>query len=380
MKKYTILVATLVSSLFSVAYADYKIFIDAGSSGSRLHLFQYSKGNAVPEIDDIFSASNKSPLSSFVKNPQEAGKSLQKLIDDAAKELKARQANPNDVEINVLATAGMRFVDEEKQKEIYASVKDYIQNSDNHFQAGFVGTISGKMEAIYGWLDVNYLSGNFQNNGPTLGSIDMGGASTQIAFETQNNTRSDDTVSFKLNGKIYNVFAKSFLGLGQDKARDAILTNKNSGTCFPTGYPMNPSNEGHFDSVACGSLYTDVINSKKVAEEMLPLDKQLFVAFSGAYYTYNFLEVDKTPNQADLEKRISKVCTLSWPQLKAEYPNVADKYLSVYCSNAVYMDQLFYSTYQLHNDQLAVITKIKYKDKEKDIDWTLGAMLFDLVK
>lgn len=376
MKRYSVLAASLIVSLLSTAiFADnYKIFVDAGSSGSRLHLFKYAKEEAVPAIDDIFSESNKSPLSSFIKNPQEAGQSLQKLIDDATQELKKRQANPKDVEINVLATAGMRLVDETKQKEIYASVKQFIQN--NQFQAGFVGTIPGKMEAIYGWLDVNYLAGNFQNNSPTLGSIDMGGASTQIAFETQDNTRPDDTLSFKLNGKVYSVFAKSFLGLGQDKARDAILAERSSGACFPTGYPIPPNNEGHFDSATCAGLYANVINSKKVSEEMLPLDKQLFVAYSGAFYTYNFLDVDKTPNQAEVEKRISKVCTLSWPQLKVEYPNVAEKYLSVYCSNAVYMDQLFYTTYQIRNDQLIVTTKVK----DKDIDWTLGAMLFDLIK
>lgn len=374
-KKLLSITAILAAVISTSVFADnYKIFVDAGSTGSRVHLFQYDADKNIPVIKDVFSESNKSGLSSFEKNPQEAGKSLQKLFDDVSQQLKEKHIELHDVEVNVLATAGMRYLDEKIQKEIYASVTKFV--APYGFKMGHIETISGKMEALYGWLDVNYLAQHFQNNTPTQGAIDMGGASTEIAFETQANSQSDDVVSFALNGRQYAVFAKSFLGLGQDKARDAMTITTGAESCYPAGYQMTPTSKGQFNFANCSPLYAKLIESKKVAEQMMPLTQQSVVAFSGAYYTYNFLAADQTPDQSALENRIMAVCTKSWDQLKEDYRSVAEKYLSSYCANAVYMDALFYSTYHIRPGQLSVATKIN----QQDIDWTFGAMLFSLIQ
>lgn len=51
---------------------------------------------------------------------------------------------------------------------------------------GKVGVITGQAEAYYGWVAVNYLLGTFgadtgDKTGISAGSLDLGGASTQIA-------------------------------------------------------------------------------------------------------------------------------------------------------------------------------------------------------
>lgn len=357
----------------NVLAENYKIIVDAGSSGSRLHLYQYTSDKKVPVIEEGFTKSNKTGLSTFEKNPQDSGKSLQELLDGAAQYLKDKQINPKDVEVNVLATAGMRLVNENIQKEIYASVKNSINTSG--FNIGQVETISGQMEAFYGWMEVNYRANSFENNATTLGAIDMGGASTQISFETQDPNKPEDVISFNFAGKKYAVFAKSFLGLGQDQAREAILTDNDAATCFPTNYHKPDSTlVGNFNAKSCGALYTNFIKTKKVAEQILPIDKQKFVAFSGAYYTYNFLAVDKTPDQAVLEEGISTVCTKSWEKLESEHKG--DKYLWTYCASAVYMDNLFYNTYQIGNNQLTVAKQIN----GHNIDWAEGALFYNLIK
>jgi len=371
MKNHLVSLAIVSMVLATSAFADnYKIIIDAGSTGSRLHLFQYqAEEKGVPVIKDIFSENVKPGLSSYKDKPKEAGNGLKILLNHVAEQLHNKQINPHDIEVNVLATAGMRLLDPAVQKQIYDNVKETVAAD---FKVGRVETIPGKEEALYGWLDINYLAKNFQNHTPTMGSIDMGGASTQIAFVTQETNKADDILSVTLDGVKYNVFGKSFLGLGQDQARDKINLQKEAGSCYPTGY--SSSVIGEFNFATCGSLFADLIEKNHVSEQILPLGKQTFYAFSGAYYTYKFLEADQTPDQADVEKRILSICSKSWDQLTRDYPT--EKYLSTYCANAIYMGKLFYNTYQIGNAQLSVVGKVN----GQDIDWTMGAMLYSLVQ
>ena len=382
MKKYLLSLATLFITLLttSVFAENYKIIIDAGSTGSRLHLFQYDDvvDGAVPVVKDFFSVSNKQALSSFVKNPQAAGASLTALLDGAVSQLKAKQVDTHLVEINVLATAGMRLLPNDAQSEIYASVLATLQDPEKNygFKMGHVETISGEKEALYGWLDINYLAENFQNHTPTIGSIDMGGASTQIAFATQDKKKPYEIISFNLGGQPYNVFAKSFLGLGQDQAREAMTLDALATFCYPAGYQIDSDRFGYFKFRYCSPLFSKLISKHKVANQLVSTKNQKFVAYSGAYYTYNFFAADQTPEKADFKNKFKDVCKRTWDQLKLDYPNVDPKYISSYCANAVYMTDLFYDTYQLGKGQLSVSAKIN----GKSIDWTLGAMLFDVIQ
>jgi apyrase len=376
-KCVSILAAMLFTSLANTAYANnlhYSIIVDAGSTGSRLHLFQYETGKGLPDMKEVFSESVKPGLSSFAKNPEAAGESLKKLLDDVVISLKNQSIEPQAVSINVMATAGMRLLPADTQQAIYKNVKHYIQ-SNYTFSIDQIETVSGKMEGVYGWLDVNYLANNFQNKTATVGSIDMGGASTQIAFATQDTSKSDNEVTVKIGENTYRIFSKSFLGLGQDQALAAMNQHTAADTCYPVNYPIN-GQMGSFNFTTCGSIYADVIHDHHVAEEIAPLAGQQFIVYSGSYYTYKFFGVDATPDQAIVEQRIQEVCSKSWEQLQQAYPTEAPKYLANYCANEVYFDNLFYGTYQLQGSQLKVTAKIN----QQDIDWSVGALLFKLSK
>jgi len=379
MKNYLNLLITILISVFSVsAFADknqYVIFVDAGSSGSRLHVFQYEKNQPIPVIKDIFSESTKPGLSSFVDHEEDAGVSLKILLNDATQALRNVGADLHSVSVNVLATAGMRLLVEEKQKTIYANVIQYIKNN-YEFSIGDIKTIDGQMEALYGWLDVNYLLENFQNHQPTVGSIDMGGASTQIAFATNDKRAQDDVISVTLNDQNYKVFTKSFLGLGLEQAGEAMKLNPAAANCFPQYFNFSKSGMGDFNMASCSAIYADIIGNQQVTEKIMPVQDQSFIAYSGIYFTYNFFNTEKTPDQASLEASIQNVCYKTWQQLQDEYPRLSEKFLSTYCANGVYENQLIYKTYKIRGSQLMVANQIN----QTDIDWTLGAALHSLLK
>ena len=223
------------------------------------------------------------------------------------------------------------------------------------------------MEGVYDWLDVNYLNLTFQENTPSVGSLDMGGASTQIAFNTEDKSDLKNTVPITLNGITYNIHSNSYLGLGQDQARHTMALSKNADSCYPIGYQSNAS----FNYSTCTDAYSEVITPFNI-DVQIPAD-QKFIAFSGAYYDYVFFKM-KTLEQTDVENTIKTVCSETWSELKTNYPTESDAYLANYCANGTYVTNLFYNYYHLLGKNLQVVNQIE----QHGIDWTLGALLYDL--
>lgn len=376
MKRLRALIIYIISlPLFAANNHHYTIFIDAGSSGSRLHIFQYEYNADLPNISDVFSENTKPGLSSYADQPQQAGASLKKLLDDAASYLKNQHATLEDIPVNVLATAGMRLIPTEKQEAIFKNITATLK-TDYSFKMGDIKVIDGKMEGFYGWLDINYLLGHFKHHKPTVGNIDIGGASTEIAFATDDRTKKNDEIEIDINHQHYTVFSKTFLGLGQDQARLNMLSYPNASHCYPTNYPYEKQNTGRFKLPSCQTIYADIIEKNRVADQLPNMQKETFVAYGSIYYLYDFFELDQQAGSRTLIARINQTCQQTWEQLKKQHPEVADKYLSTYCANGTYIHQLLFDTYQLTSAQLTVMDKIN----QNDIDWTLGAALYQILK
>lgn len=58
---------------------------------------------------------------------------------------------------------------------------------------------------------------------PTVGSMDLGGASTQIAFAIEGDYKGDDYLHIKLYGYSYTVYTHSFLCYGKNEAEKTLL-------------------------------------------------------------------------------------------------------------------------------------------------------------
>ena len=155
---------------------------------------------------------------------------------------------PSQVKVELFATAGMRTEDQrnggskttEDILEYYNQIKTYVAQWG--YDVGEFKTINGNSEeGVWTWVNLNdYYYNSFGGNTSVsesvqapVGDFEVGGSSMQIAFPT-NTTPSNaaNVYPVKINGHSFNVYSKTFLGLGGDDARKYIKAygyNKNNG-------------------------------------------------------------------------------------------------------------------------------------------------------
>lgn len=193
-------------------------------------------------------------LSSLASNPVAVGAYLKPLILHAVEEIPP--SLHSSTAISLLATAGMRLLGPEEQAAILTHTCRYLRSfnfkvDDPSETLGPCGSsvriITGEEEGLFGWIAVNYLMDGFKNksssNGKeqeketdllrtTYGFLDMGGASTQIAFEPsaehENNVKGKGLVDVRLrllSGEEirHKVFVTTWLGYGTNQARERYV-------------------------------------------------------------------------------------------------------------------------------------------------------------
>jgi apyrase len=349
----------------------FALIIDAGSSGSRIYVYAYAKKLPIipiPIIYNLYEKSTAPGLSSYANTPALAGPSLEPILSGAYSYLLSIGANPATTPISVLGTAGMRLLPDSDQQAIFDSVFGYIQqNYPFIVNRNQIKTISGAEEGLYAWISTNYLLNNFLTNQTTSGVLDMGGASTQIVYQTSQ--PSTDVLSFTINQKLYQVFSKSYLGMGQNETRNTMNTYPNAASCYPKGYNGQPN---PFSFNDCTAIYQNIIHNNHVGENLPPFLTPNFVAISGYYYDFNFFGVAQTPYQSALTSQIKNICSKTWAELQILYPNTPN--LANYCANGTYVDELLYQTYQISGTTLTVTLSIN----NQLINWALGALLYNI--
>jgi Golgi nucleoside diphosphatase len=260
-------VTTTIASPTADESADalsYGVVIDAGSSGSRLFVYVWPPHSGddrdllqirplLNPVDGKPIVKKTSPgLSSLNFAPNNATNYLRPLLDYAAEHIpKAKQ---RDTLVFVLATAGLRLLPE---RQSFALLENLRQNLPRLYDFIIlpeqIALIPGKWEGIYSWIAVNYVLGQFdrkQKSGShaqpgvvpvliggrqfyrkaTVGMIDMGGGSVQIAFEIDQNKNLPPGAAELLadidlgHGKAsvhhrYRLYVTTFLGLGANSAK-----------------------------------------------------------------------------------------------------------------------------------------------------------------
>mmetsp|Transcript_9335 Transcript_9335/g.13502 ORF Transcript_9335/g.13502 Transcript_9335/m.13502 type:complete len:646 (+) Transcript_9335:367-2304(+) len=246
----------------------YRIVIDGGSTGSRLHIFEFQKDSSTNLTTCIRKGSDKIyiPISTFAQNITSSkitdgtvAQHLLPLFSYAASIIPPQYHTTTT--IHYQATAGMRLIEPKVQKAVYDSLYQGLLSSDSfvftNLQRRDIATLGGEKEALYGAVAANYLKGVVDVNlhmigdeegdhleyydGP-LGALDMGGASMQIVYlphiddvleegeiykEVEDINDDDDapmeplpSLPDRLNGEEF--FSTSYLSYGADQFRERL--------------------------------------------------------------------------------------------------------------------------------------------------------------
>lgn len=208
---------------------DYVVMIDAGSTGSRVHVYEFNTCKSPPVLLSEKFEMLKPGLSSFDTDTKGAAASLDPLLKVAMETVpKAKQGC---TPVAVKATAGLRMLGDEKAKSILDEIRSHMEN-DYPFavvDGEGISIMDGKDEGVYAWITTNYLLGNIGSSEmiPTAAVFDLGGGSTQIVFEPEfgNDEKMVDgehKYEFTFGDRKFTLYQFSHLGFGLMQGRNKV--------------------------------------------------------------------------------------------------------------------------------------------------------------
>jgi apyrase len=379
----------------------FAVVIDAGSSGSRVYIYYwYPQHDGIPEVwpaPDLFqvawSKKIEPGLATF-KDPQKAADSLIPLLDYVKEKLSQNSAEPlenatHKIIIYLKATAGFRAIEESHAKTILEEVRKLISKEGFATAAREnkgVEIIGGTDEGIYGFITLNYIlrtligqKNNKRGLDDLYGSLDLGGASTQISFPTLN--KGPNVKSFKLGKDIYNIYTHSFFGFGVDIARKKLA----SSDCYPKGY-KDETVIGTGSYEGCQNKILEGMFSSKDLVPILPATK--FYAFSGFYHAASFLKLAGPSSPEQFMQKGREFCSRDWDELNQEYSK--HRFLNRFCFYSAFIPALLsgqkitnapkgYSFEIDDGSRIIFDDKITSSDVgTHEIGWQLGSMIFEI--
>ncbi|NWW74230.1 ENTP4 diphosphohydrolase, partial [Climacteris rufus] len=385
---------------------NYGIVVDCGSSGSRIFVYCWPRHNGNPhELLDIkqMRDSNSNPvvmkikpgISEFASSPDKVSDYISPLLSFAAEHVP--RSKHKETPLYILCTAGMRILPESQQKAI---LEDLLTDIPVHFDFLFSDShaevISGKQEGVYAWIGINFVLGRFEHTDDeeeamvevqipgseprepifrkrTVGILDMGGVSTQIAYEVpktvsfaspqQEEVAKNLLAEFNLGcdahqtEHVYRVYVATFLGFGGNAARQryeeslfssTLLRNRLLGRrtglsaespspdpCLPRdaraelqqgGLTLHLRGSGDFQR--CRELLQPLLNRTNqthtglngVFQPPVPLQSSQFYGFSEFYYcTEDVLRMGGDYNAAKFTRAAQDYCGTPWAVLRERF-------------------------------------------------------------
>ncbi|CAJ0823696.1 12104_t:CDS:2 [Entrophospora sp. SA101] len=209
----------------------YALMIDAGSTGSRIHVYRFNYCKSSPELEDEVFAHIEPGLSAYADDSDAAARSLDELLKVALENVPKELHNCTPVAVK--ATAGLRLLGTKKSEHILEAVRNHLENKYPFqiIENDGVVIMDGKDEGVYAWITVNYLLNKVgaKNKSPTAAIFDLGGGSTQIVFEPGSLdgyevAPGEHRYELEYGGHKYILYQHSYLHFGLMEARKAIIS------------------------------------------------------------------------------------------------------------------------------------------------------------
>jgi len=229
----------------------YVVVFDAGSTGTRIHVFQFRRrqngglkenedDSSIDLIDERFEHVEPG-LSAYADAPADCRAGLGRLLRVALDLIPGSRVPSTPLILK--ATAGLRLLPADKAEALLREVRTFLGEFKFRFNAsrvaGDVSILDGVDEGYFGWITVNYLLGKMgggvreEERNEKVATLDLGGGSTQITFDLD---AIDDPVdgtdsslppayvkTISVLGEKARIYTRSYLGLGIMAARKAIL-------------------------------------------------------------------------------------------------------------------------------------------------------------
>lgn len=403
----------------------YGIVLDAGSSHTSMFIYKWpaDKKNDTGIVSQHSSCNvHGGGISSYADNPSGAGQSLVECLDQALRDVPKDRHRGTPLYLG--ATAGMRLLNltrPEAATNVLAAVTRTLTQYPFHFRGARI--LSGQDEGVFGWVTANYLLEKFIKYGwvgqwfqprkGTLGAMDLGGASTQITFETASPAEDPaNEVQLRLYGQHYRVYTHSFLCYGRDQVLQRLLAGAlqthGPHPCWPRGYSAQVQLQDVYDSpctaaqgpltfnssasislsgssepALCRSLVSQLFNFSSCHFSQCSFNGVFqppvtgsFIAFSAFFYTMDFLRTVMglpVATLQQLEAAATTLCSQTWSELQARAPGER-AHLPNYCAGATFMQQLLSRGYGFDERAFSGVTFQK-KAGDTAVGWALGYML-----
>ncbi|CAF0967012.1 unnamed protein product [Didymodactylos carnosus] len=174
----------------------YVIILDAGSTGTRVHVYKFrshhDKISTYVLKSEIFEE-RKPGLSSYADHIDKASAQINDLVTIADKSISKfkHRATP----IVLRATAGLRLLNETKSRDLLRAVSHTFDQYGFYRPKMDIAIMNETEEGIDAWLTLVYLKGE-QFYSSKIAALDLGGGSTQITY---NPSLTDTSLAVKLN-------------------------------------------------------------------------------------------------------------------------------------------------------------------------------------
>lgn len=386
---------------------DYGIVIDMGSKGSRVSIFIWPSDSSAPYTEVTFGGGSEpwyfkiTPgVATFASDPAAAGPYLKPLLDFAATNVPVDKYSTTPIFIH--GTDNMRQLPFNQADQILASISNYTASNYKFLMTpNSVSLLPGILEGSFMWVAANYLQQNFQQDSHTIGTLDMGSGSTQIAFIPKAGTAIPNGYyyTFTYDKEQYTPYVHSYTGYGYVNSLYSInstILQSSSGNviynpCMLSGYSTSftTGERGHIVMHGTGSwaqcsalTYSFLNTSGFCAQQPCNFDGAYqpslhgdFIAVSNYVDVSNFLGYKDSVTVQNLIDGGVKFCALTWQEAVAQYPSVTPSDLATYCFGANYISALLSKGYGF--DMTTTISISKTYDNSP-YTWALGAMIYEL--
>nr|XP_031362567.1 ectonucleoside triphosphate diphosphohydrolase 4 [Lonchura striata domestica] len=424
---------------------NYGIVVDCGSSGSRVFVYCWPRHNGNPkDLLDIQQMRDSSRKPVVMKIKPGTGKNVEFLHDFLSGSQREAldshtllagllffwefQPNPSFFSAFIL----VEFCSQQK-----AILEDLLTDIPVHFDFLFSDShaevISGKQEGVYAWIGINFVLGRFEHTDDedeavvevqvpgsehhdpvfrkrTVGILDMGGVSTQIAYEVPQNEEVAKSLLAEVNlgcdahqtEHVYRVYVATFLGFGGNAARRRYEESLFSSSLLRSRCPEFPGNTlgrgAGVPKVKKRDQFTLIPPQIPNVAQNIPTKFGIFLTASAICCYFLVFGVSdhffssrifllgaggllgSFPVPVFPRFSLQDYCATRWSVLRERFerglyaPHADLHRLKFQCFKSAWMFEVFHRGFSFPESYGSLKTALQVYDKE--VQWTLGAILY----